>query len=199
MDMENDSSSSRRVPMIVSQSLTSSGHTAANWMDTLVWLCYGAYKGTSSGSFTDFALDIATPPASSTAHYTFIIHPVANLGSPVFAVSLGTYNFQGSSPTDTQFFGFFPIGPVQYGDTETYNNLVTITLWDGTGQEWSTFWGEDQAGSSFNIVETLQVPSAGTSSILVRANFTCKLYHDDENGQFKQLTNGTGVFRIQNL
>ena len=168
-------------------------------MDTLVWLCYGAYKGTSSGSFTDFASDIATPPASSTAHYTFVMHPVSDPDSPVFAVSLGTYNFQGSSPTDAQFFGFFPTGTVQYGDTETYNNLVTITWWDGTGQEWSTFWGEDQAISSFNIVETLQVPSAGTSSILVRANFTCKLYHDDENGQFKQLTNGTGVYRIQYL
>lgn len=155
--------------------------------------------GTSYGSFTDFASDIATPPASSTAHYTFIMHPVADPGSPVFAVNLGTYNFQGSSPTDSQFFGFFPTGPVQYGDTETYTDLVTITWWDASGQEWSTFWGEDQTGSSFNIVETLQLPSAGTSSILVRASFTCKLYHDDESGQFMQVTNGTGVFRFENL
>ncbi len=154
-------------------------------------------EGSAYGSYTDYSESIATPPASSTAHYTYIIHPMSNPDSPVFGVSLGTFQFQGSSPTDTQFFNFFPTGQVGYGDTETYDGLAMITWWDGS-QEWSTFWGDEQMGSSFNIVETLPLPSSGTSSILVRASFTCKLYRDgDENGQFKQVTNGKGVFRIK--
>lgn len=156
-------------------------------------------EGSTYGSYTDNSGSIATPPASSTAHYTYITHPISDPDSPIFGASLGTFQFQGGSPTDTQFFGFFSTGSVDYGDTETYDDLVMITWWDGSGQEWSTFWSEDQTGSSFNIVETLQLPSSGTSSILVRANFTCKLYHDSENGQFRQVTNGTGVFRIENI
>jgi hypothetical protein len=155
--------------------------------------------GSTYGSYTDYSANIAAPPASSTAHYTYIMHPVSDPDSPVFGVSLGTFQFQGGSPTDAQFFGFFPTGQVDYGDTETYDDLAMITWWDGS-QEWSTFWGDEQTGSSFNIVETLPLPSSGTSSILVRATFTCKLYRDgDENGEFKQVTNGTGVFRIENI
>lgn len=155
--------------------------------------------GSTFGSYTDYSANIATPPASSTAHYTYIMHPISDTESPVFGVSLGTFQFQGGSPTDTQFFDFFPTGQVDYGDTETYDDLAMITWWDGS-QEWSTFWGDEQAGSSFNIVETLPLPSSGTSSILVRATFTCKLYQDgDENGQFKQITDGIGVFRIEKI
>lgn len=155
--------------------------------------------GATYGSYTDNSGDIATPPASSTAHYSFIMYEKPDPDDTVFGVNLGTFNYQGGSPTNTQFFGFFPTGPVAYGDTETYDDLVMITWWDGS-QEWSTFWGDEQAGSSFNIVETLQLPSSGTSSILVRATFTCKLYRDsDENGEFKQVANGVGVFRFENL
>lgn len=154
-------------------------------------------EGGAFGAFADNSLDPATPPVASTAQYGFIMHALPDPADLVFGVNLGFFNFQGSAPTDTQFFGFFPTGPVTYGDTETYEDLAMITWWDEAGQEWSTFWGEDQTGSSFNIVETLSLPDPGSSSILVRATFTCKLYHDSENGQFKRVTNGTGVFRFE--
>ena len=76
---------------------------------------------------------------------------------------------------------------------------MAITWWDASGQEWSTNWGTDQTGSSFNITERLELPTSGVTSILVRATFNCKLYLDGGTGQFKQVTNGTGVFQYDNL
>lgn len=156
-------------------------------------------EGATLGSYTDHSEDIVTPPGSSSKQYSFILYRKPDLDSTVFAASLGKFNFQGSSPTNAQFFGFFPTGLVTYGNPETNNDRVAITWWDASGQEWSTYWGTDQTGSSFNITERLELPSTGVSSILMRATFTCKLYLDGGSGQFKQVTNGTGVFRYQNI
>lgn len=157
-------------------------------------------EGATYGSFPDNYANIFNPPASSSKTYGYIMYEKPDINDVVFGVNFGRFNFQGNMPTDTQFFGFFPSGTVPYGDFENDNSRVAITWMDLSGQEWSTYWGDEQTGSSFNIVETLPLPSSGTSSILLRATFTCKLYRDgDENGEFKQVTNGTGVFRIENI
>lgn len=157
-------------------------------------------EGATFGSFTDHYEDIATPPDSSNKLYGFVMFRYPELDSTIFVANLGTFNYLGAAlPTNSQFFSFFPLGPVTYGDVENNKDLVAITWFDPSGQEWSTFWGADQTGSSFNITERLEIPTTGTSSILVRATFTCKLYLDGGSGQFKQVSNGSGVFRYLNF
>lgn len=156
-------------------------------------------EGATYGSFPDNYENIATPPASSSKTYSYIMYRKPDMDDVVCGAGFGRFNYQGSAPTDAQFFGFFTTGSKPYGDFETDNGRVAIAWLDADGNEWSTFWGEDHSGASFNITEVLVLFSTtGTSSILVRATFNCKLYLDDESGQFKQVSNGTGVFQLYN-
>ncbi len=152
---------------------------------------------TVGSSYGWFASNGVTAPPTRKM-YGSVLHEQPDTDDLVFAVDLGAFNFTGSLPSDDQFLGFFPTGAVAYGDVEETNDRVAITWWDTSGDEWATYWGTDQSGSSFNITETLPITGSGTTSILVRATFSCKLYLDDGSGQFKQITNGTGVFRFKN-
>lgn len=151
---------------------------------------YNYTEGSPFGAQTNNYGTQVAPPAQSTARLYY------GIGS--FAVNFGTYNYVGNDLSITQLFNFFSVGAMEYGYPITDMDRVQL-LWNQAGSLWTTSGGSsDQTGSNFTIEEAMPVSPAGINYVLLRVSFNCTFYNQD-TGESKSVTNGTGVFTIQNI
>lgn len=169
---------------------------------TIDGVTYSYAEGNVHGIVFGGGGGVMPAPDSSQKTYSMSIYPLADDMLINFNVDLGVFRYLGGQPTNAQFLGFMPVGPVVYGNTEVVNDRVKLSWWDENGVEWSTQCGTalQPAGSSFVITEVVDVPVPfNFTQRKMRVTFNCRLYNCLSGSSFKTVTNGTGIFHFDNI
>lgn len=143
--------------------------------------------------------NVTTPPDLSTKEYDCFFYNINDDSQVLFSVKFGLLQYSGGMPDNTTFLGYFPTGPVTFGNTSTALDRVSISWWNSQG-EWSTACGSgSQSGSSLQITEVVDVPQPFNYTMRkMRITFNCKLYNCS-TGAMKTVTGGTAVLLYQNI
>ncbi len=90
---------------------------------------------------------------------------------------------------DAAFQTFFPLTSMPYVPTDTIDG-INIEIKDANDVLWTTYFGADQTGSTFNIVQTKD-EKQNYPYIKTYITFSCKVYNS--SGAMKTITNGKYV------
>lgn len=100
----------------------------------------------------------------------------------------------GNTVSDSEFKAFFPLTSIPYSPDAT--NGINIEIKDANDVLWTSYYGTDQTGSTFNIVQTRDeqqnnpyTPNYPYTKTYI--TFSCKVYN--ASGAMKTITNGKYV------